>query len=206
MDESKPSFEEQEDDSPDLSSPEVVDKYKASADVANRVMQQVIQACQPGKKIAEICIWGDKLLEEYTSSIFSKVKRGIAFPTCISVNNCCGHFSPFPQDPTTLKEGDVVKVDLGAHIDGYISVCAHTFICGQTPEKVVTGRTADVICAAYFASECALKLMRPGKTNQDVTAVIQRVADVFKCKPGKAGRTTIRAWASGRSSTALQRA
>jgi hypothetical protein len=37
-------------------------------------------------------------------------------------------------------------------------------ITGQTPEKVVSGRIADVICAAYFASECALKLMRPGKT------------------------------------------
>jgi len=93
-------------------------------------------------------------------------------------------FSPLPGDPAVLKDGDLVKIDLGAHIDGYISVCAHTTIVGQTgPEKAVTGRIADVVCAAWFASEAALKLIRPGKTNKDVTEVIQKVAEVFKVKP-----------------------
>lgn len=34
---------------------------------------------------------------------------------------------------------------------------------------------ADVICAAYFASECAIRLARPGKTNTDITNAIRRV-------------------------------
>jgi methionine aminopeptidase len=86
------------------------------------VMEKVIEACQPGKRIAEICMLGNKLIEEYMSKIYTKVRRGIAFPTCISVNNCCGHFSPLSQDPTTLKEGDVVKVYVSFNIDHSIIV------------------------------------------------------------------------------------
>ncbi len=36
--------------------------------------------------------------------------RGVAFPTCVSVNEVLGHFSPIPPDETTLKEDDVVKM------------------------------------------------------------------------------------------------
>lgn len=39
------------------------------------------------------------------------LKKGIAFPTCLSVNNCICHFSPTKNDPDYIvKEGDVVKM------------------------------------------------------------------------------------------------
>lgn len=48
------------------------------------------------------------------SQVFKKekeLKKGIAFPTCISVNNCVCHFSPTKNDPDyVLKTGDVVKM------------------------------------------------------------------------------------------------
>jgi hypothetical protein len=37
MAENKPTFVDEEEESPDLSNPQVVDKYKAAADVANRI-------------------------------------------------------------------------------------------------------------------------------------------------------------------------
>ena len=37
--------------------------------------------------------------------------KGIAFPTCISVNNCVCHFSPLMSEPDiTLQDGDLVKM------------------------------------------------------------------------------------------------
>lgn len=48
-----------------------------------------------------------------------RVEKGVAFPTCVSVNEVVGHYSPL-EDEVVLKEGDVVKVELGVHIDGYI--------------------------------------------------------------------------------------
>ena len=85
---------------------------------------------------------------------------GIAFPCCISVNNCICHFSPLSSDAdVVVKEGDMVKIDLGAHIDGFIAVVAHTVVAGKDK---ITGRQADVMLAAHLASEAALRLVKPG--------------------------------------------
>ncbi|KAG6520170.1 hypothetical protein ZIOFF_017208 [Zingiber officinale] len=50
--------------------------------------------------------------------------------------------------------------DMGCHIDGFITVVAHTQVIQEGP---VTGRAADVIAAANTAAEVALRLVRPGK-------------------------------------------
>ena len=52
--------------------------------------------------------------------------------------------------------------DLGAHIDGFPAVAAHTLIVGVTKDNHATGRKADVLLAAHFASEIALRLVKPG--------------------------------------------
>lgn len=112
------------------------------------------------------------------------MKKGIAFPTCLSINNCICHFSPSKNDPDyVLKEDDVVKIDLGAHIDGFIAVVAYTLVVGASLEKKVKGRKADVILAAYNAAQATLRLVKPGKGNYGVTEAVQKVADSFKCKP-----------------------
>lgn len=52
-----------------------------------------------------------------------------------------------------------LQIDLGAHIDGFIAVVAHTLVVG---EGKVTGKKADVLLAAHYAAEAALRLVRPG--------------------------------------------
>jgi len=79
------------------------------------------------------------------------------------VNNCAGNFSPLTLDDNyVLKNNDLVKVDLGVHFDGYASTVAHTMIVGPR-ENPITGKVADVVCAAYYAGEMAVRLLRPGK-------------------------------------------
>jgi hypothetical protein len=39
-----------------------------------------------------------------------KIERGIAFPTCLSVNNTVCHYSPLATDDTVLQENDMVKM------------------------------------------------------------------------------------------------
>ena len=56
----------------------------------------------------------------------------------------------------------VSKSDLGCHVDGYIAVAAHTFVVGASKENKATGRKADVILAAYYAAEAALRHLKPG--------------------------------------------
>ena len=113
-------------------------------------------------------------------------RTGIAFPTCISVNNTVAHFSPLESDPSssqTLAKGDVVKLHLGAHIDGFAAVSAETLVVGATPEEPVTGRKADVIQAAWHAAEVVQRLVKVGNKNWAVTEAVAKVAAAWGCKP-----------------------
>lgn len=50
---------------------------------------------------------------------------------------------------------------MGCHIDGFIAVVAHTVVV-SSPNGKITGRKADVCLAAHYASEAALRLVKPG--------------------------------------------
>ena len=135
-----------------------------------------------------LCLVGDEAIEEATGKIYNgkgkdgkKIDKGIAFPTCISPNHCVGHYSPLvSEDDVVIKEGDIVKIDMGVHVDGYIAVVAHTLVCGQTE---VTGRKADVQLAAWTAAECAVRMFKAGAKNHEITAMIAKVAEAYKCSP-----------------------
>nr|TKS13354.1 proliferation-associated protein 2G4-like [Populus alba] len=177
------SDDEREERELDLTSPEVVTKYKSAAEIVNKALQLVISECKPKAKIVDICEKGDSFIREQTGNMYKNVKkkieRGVAFPTCVSVNNTICHFSPLASDELVLEEGDIVKIDLGCHIDGFIAVVGHTHALQSGP---ITGRAADVIAAANTAAEVALRLVRPGKKNKDVTEAIQKVAAAYDCK------------------------
>ncbi|XP_020632180.1 proliferation-associated protein 2G4-like [Orbicella faveolata] len=176
-----------EEEDPTIAEDVVVTKYKMAGDMANRVLKKLIDAATEETTARTLCQMGDNLIEEETSKVYKKekeLKKGIAFPTCISVNNCVCHFSPLLSEPDiTLNDGDLVKIDLGVHIDGYIAVVGHTIVVGASKDNKVTGRKADVLQAAYLASEVAQRLVKAGNENYTVTDHIQKVAEAFQCKP-----------------------
>ncbi|KAL8517228.1 hypothetical protein ACS0TY_015450 [Phlomoides rotata] len=177
------SDDEREEKELDLTSPEVVTKYKSAAEIVNKALQLVLSECKPKAKIVDLCEKGDAFIREQTGNMYKnakkKIERGVAFPTCVSVNNTVCHSSPLASDESVLEDGDIVKIDMGCHIDGFIAVVAHTHALQQGP---VTGRAADVIAAANTAAEVALRLVRPGKKNKDVSEAIQKVAAAYDCK------------------------
>jgi len=133
-----------------IEEPAILDKYKAAADVSERALSLAIESCVEGADIYEVCQKVDAFIEEELTKTFSnkkskKLERGIAFPCCISVNELCGHFSPLKEDTYKLKMEDLVKVDLGAHIDGFPASCAHSFVIGGKTK----GKQADVLMAAW---------------------------------------------------------
>ena len=146
----------------DASSPEVLAKYKTAGVIANRTLHHVLSACRPGVKIVELCEMGDGMIKSEVDKVYPSLKssgkgqKGISFPTCVSLNEIAGHNSPFSDDKRTLHLGDMVKVDLGAHIDGFCAVVAHTIVLGEC-----RGRKADVIAAAWSAAQSAIRLLKP---------------------------------------------
>lgn len=165
----------------------VVEKYKTAGSIVNKTLNSLIQGCKVGASVKALCQKGDNQMESETGKKYKNepdMKKGIAFPTCLSVNNCICHFSPSKNDPDyQLKAGDVVKIDLGAHIDGFIAVAAHTIVVGAKGENKAKGRAADVVLAAYHASQAALRLLKDGTSNYAVTEAVQKIAAEYKCKP-----------------------
>lgn len=163
----------------------VVTKYQMAADMANRVIKAVAAACVEGAVVVDLCELGDQMIVEETKKVFKKekeMKKGIAFPTCVSVNNCICNFSPLRTDPPVkLEKEDVVKIDLGVHIDGFSAIVGTTLAVGCTKDNPLTGRKADVIKAAYLASEIAHRMLRPGGESFLLSDTIQKVATSFNC-------------------------
>ncbi|KIJ52591.1 hypothetical protein M422DRAFT_26168 [Sphaerobolus stellatus SS14] len=166
-------------------------KYKTAADIVHNATKKLIELSVEGAKVIDLCIEGDKLIEQGTGAVYNKggkgkISKGLAWPTCISVNNTVSHFSPLASDPQsslTLAKGDVVKIQLGAHIDGFASVSAETIVVGATAEEPVTGRKADAIKAAWNAAELAMRLIKVGSKNWTVTDGVTKMASVWDCKP-----------------------
>jgi curved DNA binding protein len=165
----------------------VVTKYKVASEIVNKALAAVVEKAAPDVSVMELCELGDKIIIGETSNVFKKEKemrRGIAFPTSISINNCICHYSPAKSDPDVkLKNGDLIKIDMGGHIDGFIAVVAHSLIVGATKENPATGPAADALVAAHQAASVALRLVVPGGENDSVTDAVQKVAESYNCKP-----------------------
>ena len=78
-----------------LASSDVITKYQEAGKIAQAVLMEVAARCVLGAKIVDICRYGDNLIEERAMAIFrgknkagKVIERGIAFPVCISVNEC----------------------------------------------------------------------------------------------------------------------
>ena len=171
-----------------LEEPAILDKYKAAALITNSALIKVMGLCVPGADIHYLCQEGDKHMEEELKKVFTnkkskKLERGIAFPTCISVNNIFGHYSPFGDESSTLQEGDIAKIDLGCHLDGFPAVAAHTIIVSADPKSTVTGKKADVVLAAYHAFQAAQRLIKEAGTNASVTEAIAKICEDFGVNP-----------------------
>eukprot|EP01057_Protomagalhaensia_wolfi_P001466 Protomagalhaensia_wolfi_Nauph_80__1465@NODE_1887_length_1290_cov_197_412470_g1475_i0_p1_GENE_NODE_1887_length_1290_cov_197_412470_g1475_i0NODE_1887_length_1290_cov_197_412470_g1475_i0_p1_ORF_typecomplete_len373_score80_28Peptidase_M24/PF00557_24/9_4e34P_C10/PF14974_6/3_1e02P_C10/PF14974_6/0_48Peptidase_M66/PF10462_9/0_44FumaraseC_C/PF10415_9/35FumaraseC_C/PF10415_9/32_NODE_1887_length_1290_cov_197_412470_g1475_i0771195 len=156
-------------------------RYAEAAQIANKALGETLKKCVPNASIREICEEGDARIKQLCQTRPKGIKRGIAFPTCVSVNEIIGHYSPLDDtwDPKELKEGDLVKVDLGVYVDGYPVIIGQSIVCGA-PEEV-TGRKADVILAAHTAAEAAKRAIKAGASNYQVTHALQLGYTAFGC-------------------------
>lgn len=168
-----------------LENPDTLTKYKSASDIAHKVLEKIKKKCIEGALILDLCREGDMLIKEEVAKIFKdkKIAKGIAFPTCIAPNEIGTYFCPLASDPESckvLQKGDLVKISLGVQIDGFAGLLGDTIIIGK---QDIEGRKADLLMATYLASEAAIRLIKPGHTNWEVTEAIDKITSSFGCKP-----------------------
>eukprot|EP00760_Papus_ankaliazontas_P007809 PhM_4_TR13541/c0_g1_i1/m.7882 len=176
---------EAEDDS--IVQPEVLTKYKTAGKFCNAALQALIDLCVAGTSVHQMCKTGDSMLREKLETVYTRatneegkpMQKGLAYPTNVSVNKYVANYTSMHED-IVLKDGDVVKIHLGCHLDGYPVLAAHTVVVGETcPSK----ETHAVVRAAYIAASAVARMFHPEEINDDMTNAIQKIAEAYRCEP-----------------------
>nr|BAN66178.1 proliferation-associated protein 2g4, putative [Babesia bovis] len=168
----------------DISNSDIVTKYRTAANIADTILQKLIDEVKVGACVKTLCKMGDDMILAETAKVYNKkengrkIEKGIAFPTCVSINEICDNFSPL-EPGAVIADGDLVKVSLGCHIDGYLGLVTHTVYVGNN----ITGKAANVLSAAWNGCQAAIREMKVGNSSQAVSKVIEQVAAEYKCTP-----------------------
>ncbi|MFW9939792.1 MAG: type II methionyl aminopeptidase [Candidatus Thorarchaeota archaeon] len=85
-----------------------------------------------------------------------KTGCGLSFPINMSLNEIAAHYSPEIDDATIIPEKGLLKIDIGAHFNGYIADSAFTINLDEDP------KLQNYIDAAREALEAAIELFNPG--------------------------------------------
>jgi methionyl aminopeptidase len=113
-------------------------------------------------------IKADANMREVLDSVEEYIRKkgcGMAFPAQSSLNSVAAHFCPTDADEVIYKDGDVVKLDVGAHYNGFIGDNAVTVSIGSEHN--------DLADAALEALRAAQRVLRPGCTPDEVGRAIQ---------------------------------
>jgi methionyl aminopeptidase len=137
-----------------------------------------------GKIASEVREWSkglvkaDAKLLDVADKIEKKIedkKAGIAFPVNVCLNDVAAHYAPKYNDETRIAKNDVVTIDLGVHIDGYIADTAYTID--------LSGKYDKMLAANEAALEAALELVKPGASVSDIGAAVQKTLNDAGYKP-----------------------
>ncbi len=147
---------------------DVFEKYVKAGEIAAIARDEGASAVKAGVTFTEIV--------EKIESIITGKGASIAFPTNISVNHIAAHFTPTTADKQVFHTGDIVKIDVGAHMDGFIADTAVTI-------EVESDEYASLIQASAEALEKAITMIKPGVKLSEVGKEVEHKIHEYGFKP-----------------------
>lgn len=168
----------------------MLEQYIKAGEIASKVRKEAADKITAGMKVID--------LVNFVESSIKDTGAGLSFPCNVSINEIAAHYTADPGDETRFCKGDIVKIDLGAEVDGYISDTAVTVIVEgeNAPNTTDNGKlinmpgrlddgnptvTEDEIEerhkiqeASHMALENAISIIREGTTLNDIGAIVQK--------------------------------
>ena len=135
-----------------------MDEYIRAGKIAGEVRENTRKKDWIGKTVFEIC--------EHVEDEIRKRGAKCAFPVNTSINEVAAHYTAEPNDELTIKDDDLVKIDLGAQINGYIADTAVT-VC-YNPEY------DNLVDAAQQSLDNAMSMIKIGVKSSDVGRTIEK--------------------------------
>jgi len=131
-------------------SPDELAKLRKAGSVAAQALRKGMDMVAPGVRLSDVAV-------EVESFIRSHGARP-AFPVNLSINEIAAHYTPTPNDRKVFDIGDVVKVDVGAHIDGFVGDTAGTVEAGTRnfTRLIEASRNARDAVMEFIGDGCPL--------------------------------------------------
>ncbi|HET6717186.1 MAG TPA: type II methionyl aminopeptidase [Nitrososphaeraceae archaeon] len=143
------------------------ENYIKAGKIASEVREYARTQDHTGRTLSEIC-------NDVENEIIKKGGEP-AFPVNVSLNDIAAHYTAVPNDPTVVKNTDVLKIDVGVHIDGYIADTAVTVSFDS--------KYQDLIDIAQRALDEAIGIARSNTRVSDIGRIIEKTITKYGCKP-----------------------
>ena len=135
---------------------DVLDKYREAGRILAEVRGEAIKKVKIGEKLLAVA--------ESIEHLIQQKGGAVAFPMNISLNDEAAHATPSKADASTFGH-DLVKLDIGVHIDGYIA---------DTAVSVDLGSNKELLEASNNALERAIEVVHAGVDTSTISAVIKQ--------------------------------
>lgn len=126
---------------------EELKNLETAGKIATEVLAQARKLAQPGVKLLGLAEELEALVEKHDEAV-------LAFPACLSLNEIAAHYTPLPKDELAFSEKDVVKIDVGVAINGFIADAAITID--------FSGQNSKLVEASEAALEAQIATVRSG--------------------------------------------
>lgn len=145
---------------------DVYDCYIEAGKVASVILRDGAGMIREGVFVLDVV--------EAMESMVSDAGAGLAFPLNLSINEDAAHDTGSTSDERVFTGGDIVKLDLGVHLDGYIADTALT---------VDLGDHALLIEASQQALASAITIVKPGISIGEIGTTIQKEIEARGFRP-----------------------
>jgi len=143
------------------------EKLRLSGKILRETREEMKSFVREGMPIIEIC--------EKAEALIRKKGAKPAFPCNVSVNEIAAHYTSPPDDTARIPEQSVVKVDIGAHVDGYLTDTAVT-VCFNPECK-------GLVETAERALKAAVENIQPEMSTSKLGSIIETTIKSRGFKP-----------------------
>ncbi|KAK6458142.1 methionine aminopeptidase 2 [Scheffersomyces xylosifermentans] len=147
--------------------------FRKGAEIHRRVRHKAQSSIRPGMTMTEIADLIENSIRSYAAADHT-LKAGIGFPTGLSLNHVAAHYTPNAGDKLVLGKDDLMKVDIGVHVNGHICDSAFTMTFNED------GKYDSIMQAVKAATNAGIKEAGIDVRLNDIGEVVQEVMESYE--------------------------